>query len=126
MPTYDKLDEYVPRTGNFKNVNGDGTTALDTDLVVIEADQSSHLTNLRITAESPELYDVVVRDQDGSNPTVEKSIYGSDLDEGDFEEPVVREIGANKEVAIINRAQLPSEDIAVNLVLHELDLTSPA
>jgi hypothetical protein len=124
MPTYDNLDDYSVSTDTFKNVSGDGTVAVDTDLAVIELDQSGQLTSLRITTETAEVFDVVLRDQDGSNPTTVKTFVGSDLDEGDFEEPVVREVGASSEIAVINRAQLNDEDVGVNAVAHELEVNT--
>lgn len=120
MPPLEKKEDYTTTTGNFKNVAGDGTTAADTDLVVVEVDHKAQLSNLRISGANSEIYDVVVRDQDASNASVVNTLVGSDLDEGNFEFPVVEEIGAQKEVAIINREQLADANYGVSVVVDEL------
>lgn len=120
MPPYEQEADYFTRTASFKNVSGDGTTAADTDLVVIEFDHMAQVSNLRITGANSEIYDVVVRDQDGTNPEVVYTLVGSDLDEGTFRNPAVRNMGAQKEVAIINREQLADANYGVNLEVDQM------
>lgn len=120
MPNYEDIGEYEAVSGTFKNVTGDGTTVLDTDLIVIEVDQLAVLTNFRVTGAESEVYDLVIRDQDASNPEVVKTLVGTDLDEGDFEEPAVRNVGAGKEIAVINRTPLADNDYGVNVLVHKL------
>lgn len=121
MPPIEDEDMLETLTGTFTNVTGDGTVPADTDLIVVEVDHMAQLTNLRITGGSTENYDVVVRDQDASNPSVEQTYVGSDIDEGKFENPAVRNIGAQKEVAIINRTQLDDDNYGVNVEVDQLE-----
>jgi hypothetical protein len=120
MPNYEDLGKFEAVSGTSSNISGDGTTAADTDLVVIEVDHMSVVTNLRVTGATSEVYDLVVRDQGGANSEVRKTLVGSDLDDGDFEEPAVRNIGAGREIAVINRTQLDDDNYGINLLVHEL------
>jgi hypothetical protein len=120
MPPLSEEDEYDTNTQNFKNVNGDGTTSADTDLVVQEVTHKAQLSNIVITGANSEIYDVVARDQDGSNSTVIATLVGSSIDKGSFEEPFIRNIGANREVAVINRSQLNDANYGVYIEVDEL------
>lgn len=119
MPPFVEEDRFKTTTDSYKNTGG--TVATDTDLVVVEVDFKAQLSNLRITGATSELYDVVVRDQDGTNPTTEKSFVGSDLNEGNFESPALRNIGAQKEVVVINRTGLADDNYAVNIEVDEAE-----
>lgn len=120
MPPLDEESEYTTSTANFKNVSGDGTTAANTDLAVIEVSHKAQLTNIVITGANTEIYDIVRRDQDGSNSTVAKTLVGSDIDKGDFEDPFLRNIGSQREVAVINREQLADANYGVSIEVDEL------
>lgn len=120
MPGLNEEQDFTTNTVNFKNVSGDGTVTTDTDLVVQEVSHKAQLTSLRITGDNSQIYDVVARDQDGSNETVVKTFVGSDIDEGNFEFPVVRNIGAQREVAVINRDQLADANYGVSIEVDEL------
>lgn len=120
MALDDEEDDYTTTVANFKNVSGDGTTAADTDLIVVEVSHLAQLTNIVITGANSEIYDIVIRDQDASNASVEKTLVGSDVDKGDFEDPFIRNIGAQKEVAIINREQLADANYGVSIEVDEI------
>lgn len=120
MPNYEDLEKFEAVSGTFSNVSGDGTTAVDTDLIVIEVDHLSVITNFRVTGASSEVYDLVIRDQNNANSEVIKTLVGTDLDEGDFEEPAVRNIGAGEEIAVINRTALDDDNYGINVLVHEL------
>lgn len=98
----------------------------DTDLLVVEVDKMAQLSNLQIGAPAEHDFRVEVRDQDGSNNTIEARYSsiggGSDglsLDVGSFTDPVV-EIGASREVAIINSTALSADDYSINVRVDEL------
>jgi hypothetical protein len=126
MPDRSRLSDFEHKDRSFKNVSGDGTTAADTDLAVVEVDYLSHVTGLEISSASEHIYDLVVRDTDGQNPTVRKTVHGNDIDQGNFLEPALENIGASQEVALINREQLADENIAIYLKVHTLDADSVA
>jgi len=121
MPRSEDREKYQRRTGTFENTSGDGTVAADTDLAVLEVSHVSHVTSITITGANLERYDVVVRDQDGSNETVVRSYATSDLDTGTFENTVYSTVGAQQEIAVINRTQLSDANYAVNVDIHELE-----
>lgn len=120
MPQYEDLEKFEASSATFKNLSGGGTTAAATDLVTIQVDHLAVMTNLRITGAAEEVYDLVVRDQGGGNSEIRKTLVGTDLDEGDFEEPAVRNIGAGREVVVINRTALDDDNYGVNILVHEL------
>lgn len=120
MPELSEEDEYDTTVVNFKNVSGDGTTSSDTDLAVLEVSHKAQVTNIVITGDNSELYDIVRRDQDGTNETVAKTLVGSDLDKGDFENPFIKNIGAQREVAVINRTQLDDANYGISIEVDEL------
>mgnify|MGYP006928063219 FL=1 len=113
-------ENYKTLTDSFKYISGDGTTAAGTELVVIEFPHRAQISNLRITGASSNLYDVVARDQDGTNPEVLLSLVGTDLDEGTFREPAIKNIGAQREVAVINRTQLSDANYGVNIEVDHM------
>lgn len=121
MPLYSEREDYEKATGTFKNVSGDGTVSADTDLVVIEVPHVGFVTRLEITGANLEHYDLVFRDQDGSNSTVKRSYATSDLRIGDFRDPVADEFGAQREIAVINRTQLADANYGVNIDVHHLE-----
>jgi len=120
MPGIEKDVRYDSRTATFNNATGDGTTAADTDLVVIEVDHKSQLSTIHISGSARNLYEVVVRDQDATNSQTIKSLAVQDTNLGDFEFPFIRNIGAQKEVAVVNKTQLSDAEYAVNIEVDEL------
>jgi len=120
MPSKSKEEEYAVSTARFSNTSGDGTTSSGTDLAVIEVTHKAQLTEVDITGDNSELYDVKLRDQDASNPSTERTYVGSDIQRGDFEDPAVPKIGANREVAVTSAVQLADANYALNVTVHEL------
>jgi len=124
MPGSDDRDDYVTRYGNFNNESGDGTTSGDTDLITLEVDHRTQVTHLDIQGAAANLYALNVRDQDGTNESTVKTFYGSDVGKGDFQDPVVTDVGAAREVVVTNLTQLSDDNFSVNLEIDELDPTS--
>lgn len=120
MPPYEEEGSYETSTDNFKNVSGDGTTGNNTDLVVVEVDHRAQVSNLRITGANSHIYDLVVRDQDGSNESIVKTLVGSDIDEGTFRDPALRNIGAQREVALVNRESLSDANYGISIEVDEV------
>lgn len=100
-----------------ETANGDGA---DSDLLVYENTYKARLSNLHITGPDAQDFEVVVRDQDGSNSTTKKFLANvQDANLGNFDDPVL-EWGANQELAIINSSALSADDYGINAVIDEL------
>jgi hypothetical protein len=118
MRGYEKdIENYEVTQKNFQSTSG---TASSGDLVVIEVTKDSQLSHLSITAGEKNDFEVVRRDQDGSNETTKLSYHTDSLQEGSFRFPVLDEIGASKEVAVKLLADGSSGvSYHVNLKAHE-------
>lgn len=118
MADIEREDEFDTKTENFTHTAAD--QAQPGDLVVIETEKMSQLTELDISAGESNTFRVDIRDQDSSNPETVLAFHGSTIKEGDFEKPAFEEIGAQKETAV----RLDSEgssgvDYAVNVRVDE-------
>lgn len=120
MPGIDEEDRYTTKTGNFKNKSGDGVTDPGTDLIVIEVDHKSQLSRLHISGTARNLYSIEVRNQDATGVEVLKSFAVQELTVGDFEFPIIRDIGAQKEVVLTNNTELSDSEFAANMEVEEL------
>lgn len=96
--------------------NGD---ADNSDLLVVETDKESQLSNIQIDGSDAQDFSVVIRDQDGSNASdIRRYFNVQNVNRGTFENPEAK-WGSNQEVAIINRTALSADDYSINLTIHE-------
>jgi len=120
MPGINEEDRYVTKVGNFRNETGDGVTDAGTNLIVIEVDHKSQVSRLHISGTERNVYSLETRNQDGTGSETIKSFAVQELTVGDFEFPIVRDIGAQKEIAVVNNTELSDSEFAVNVEVEEL------
>lgn len=104
---------------NFESQTVNGTSA-DSDLLVFENTYKARLSKLDIVGADAQDYELVVRNQDGTNSTT-KRVYASqqNVERGSFDEPVL-EWGANQELAVRNLTALSASDYGINVTIDEL------
>jgi len=108
-------DEYETQ---YQTATANGSGA-DSDLLVVEVSQSFQVSNVQIDGSDAQDYSLVVRDQDSTNATDKRRYFNvSNVNRGTFEDPEL-EVGAQKEVAVVNRTALSADDYSINLTIDE-------
>lgn len=120
MPGIDEESRYKTKIGNFKKETGDGVTSSGTDMIVIEVDHKSQLSRLHISGTDMNQYSIEVREQNATGIEVLKSFTVQEITIGDFEFPIIRDIGAQKEVVLTNNTELSDSEFSANIEVEEL------
>lgn len=105
------------------SVAASGAFAASADMAIDETTYEAIVTRLFVITPGDNIYQLVERDQDATNPSIKKAYQKEDPNHnaieinGTFEEPIVA-YGANKEIAVV-ALNAGAYDVEVSLEIFE-------
>lgn len=92
------------------------------DILVVNVDRTAYLTSVVLANDGQGRQEIVIRNEDGSNPTTVRNyaVPANDtiIDDGEVTNPLVK-VPAGKEMAIVS-GDAPTGEVSASITLQEL------